>query len=239
MFHKLKWRSWNEVQNVTILGYRVYFRSYGELINQFEEIFIDEIYRIENNKVTHIIDCGSNIGLSILYFSKVYPLAHVMAFEPNPYSFELLEANVKINKINNIELYNVALGSEDGKALLTTNSNSPTSLNFTILNQSNVVQSKEVEINRLSNYISFTVSLLKIDVEGSEYQILKELIESKIINLFENCIIEFHSGRAGINAEDFVDFLRKSGFSVRLVSEVETSLSSDLLLYASNVGAKG
>lgn len=41
-----------------------------------------------------IVDYGVNIGTSVLNFLGVYPLAHVMALEPTPDNFALLELNV-------------------------------------------------------------------------------------------------------------------------------------------------
>ena len=49
---------------------------------------------ILQNHLHKFIDCGANIGISILFFKKQYPDCTIMAFEPNPHAFPLLEKNV-------------------------------------------------------------------------------------------------------------------------------------------------
>ncbi|HJS54352.1 MAG TPA: hypothetical protein VJ765_07410, partial [Chitinophagaceae bacterium] len=51
----------------------------------YEEIFKRENYKVafSNNK-PFIIDCGSSIRLSIIYFKTSYPQSKIIAFEPDP-----------------------------------------------------------------------------------------------------------------------------------------------------------
>ena len=63
------------------------------------EIFIDKIYEfICNNDNPVIVDCGSNYGTSILYFKQLYPNAHIVGVEADPYIFEILESNIDKQK---------------------------------------------------------------------------------------------------------------------------------------------
>lgn len=56
-----------------IFGFHIHFHSYSELINLFEEIFIFEVYRNTRRDAELIIDGGSNIGLSVIYFRMIFP----------------------------------------------------------------------------------------------------------------------------------------------------------------------
>ncbi|EAA1527808.1 FkbM family methyltransferase [Salmonella bongori] len=42
-----------------------------------------------------IVDCGANIGTSVLHFLEAYPRAHVVAIEPAPDNFALLSRNTE------------------------------------------------------------------------------------------------------------------------------------------------
>src|SRR5690606_9860791 len=74
------------------------------------EIFVANEYSFQSpssNPV--IIDCGANIGVSVLYFKKTVPNCKIIAFEPNPYAYKLLKENIKQNKISGIETHESAL----------------------------------------------------------------------------------------------------------------------------------
>ena len=59
-----------------IFSYRIRFFNFPELLSLFEEIFIEEIYFVPGHH-GRIVDCGSKIGLSILYFKLQNPSAHI------------------------------------------------------------------------------------------------------------------------------------------------------------------
>ncbi|SHL96074.1 FkbM family methyltransferase [Chitinophaga sp. CF418] len=52
----------------------------------------------------YIIDCGANIGLSILYFKWLYPKAKVLAFEPDGDNLVILQKNVESYGMNDINV---------------------------------------------------------------------------------------------------------------------------------------
>ena len=42
-----------------------------------------------------IIDCGANIGISLIYLKMVLPQSKIIAFEPDPFLFDYLTRNIK------------------------------------------------------------------------------------------------------------------------------------------------
>lgn len=79
-------------------GFKVFYRNEEETRRIIEEVFDDEEYRFSSQKDTpFIIDCGSHIGLSIMYFKKLFPEAEVLGFEPNPEDF--VSANNNTNQV--------------------------------------------------------------------------------------------------------------------------------------------
>jgi len=81
--------------------YKVGFLDAKSLWIQLNELVLREEYFFSDDfKAPHrIIDCGSNIGLSLLFFKAVYPNSQVMAFEPEPNCFKVASENLKRNNL--------------------------------------------------------------------------------------------------------------------------------------------
>lgn len=157
-----------------ILGLKVCFFTYPQLINLFEEIFIFEVYKFTSiDPAPVIIDCGSNIGLSVLYFKKIYPEARMMAFEPNKDTYRLLEQNIRINNLSTVSAHNIALTGTVGKTVLY-KTTSAGSLTMSLVSSPEKSQTEEVETGKLSDYVRHPVTMIKIDVEGSEGNIVND-----------------------------------------------------------------
>jgi hypothetical protein len=81
VFFLNRYNSKNKTAN--IVGFDVRFLDYEALSYLYNEIFIDNSYYFAaENETPYIIDCGSNIGMSILYFKTLYPNSRILAFEP-------------------------------------------------------------------------------------------------------------------------------------------------------------
>src|SRR5262245_31023688 len=77
-------------QYYKLLGKKLAFVTGYELLHALDEIFEEEIYKIKLPSKPTIIDCGANIGLSVIYLKLQSPDAHVIAFEPDTRNYELL-----------------------------------------------------------------------------------------------------------------------------------------------------
>jgi FkbM family methyltransferase len=60
-----------------------------------------------------IIDAGSTIGMSILFFKTLFPQARIIGFEPSEASCELLKRNIAANGLTGVEVHQAALDMED------------------------------------------------------------------------------------------------------------------------------
>ena len=78
------------------------------------EIFEKQSYQFVSEK-THpiIVDCGSNIGMTIVYMKHIYPNAKIFAYEPDPQLFSILSTNINNFNLKNIDLIPKAVWHEN------------------------------------------------------------------------------------------------------------------------------
>src|SRR5260370_28727380 len=70
---------------IRLAGYDVSFLGAEELRSLYREIFLARAYFFRSEASSPLIfDCGSNIGLSILFFKHLYPNCRIVSFEPDP-----------------------------------------------------------------------------------------------------------------------------------------------------------
>jgi FkbM family methyltransferase len=134
---------------------------------------------------TCVIDVGANVGIfTICLGSALRSSGSAWAFEPWPSNVERLRDNVRLNHLSNIEVYPLALGNRAGEAAFHL-SDDPAFHSVGALPQGrDSGRMVSVRMDRLDNIWRQagrpTVSLIKIDVEGAEAQVLEgaqELIE--------------------------------------------------------------
>lgn len=178
------------VQN--IFHFKVSANSYSTLSFLFKEIFIsnDYFFQTANNEPV-IIDCGANIGMSVLFFKFIYPNCSIVAFEPNPEAFYLLKKNVEQNNLENVKLYNLALSDKEGEIDFFVGNNEAILL-ASVIEERGGNKVFKIKSDKLSNYLDAKVDLIKMDIEGSENQVLNDLMATGTITIAENYIIEYH-----------------------------------------------
>lgn len=179
----------------------------------YREIFDKEIYKFKSkNKTPLIIDCGANIGLSALYFKKRYPQSEIIAFEPDKKVFEILKKNVLSRKYSDIKLINKALW-KDNSVLNFKPDHADGGKICSSLNENTI----KIESVRLRDFIDREIDFLKIDIEGAEYEVLKDCKDK--LHLVNNIFIEYHSFT---NEQQYLNeiltILRDTGFRVNIES---------------------
>jgi len=183
----------------TKLGkYTVLYPNRKEYHTLKREIWSQEIYHFKTDtNCPYIVDIGSHIGISILYFKALYPNCKILAFEPNPISFGILKENIFNNGLEDIQLINKAISSNYSlKDFYIDNSDEHWESNSSFLkgswSEKESTKSIKVECTRLDEYIKDIekIDMLKIDTEGSEYEILNS--HKNILNKVKNISVEYH-----------------------------------------------
>ncbi|MAH25434.1 MAG: FkbM family methyltransferase [Opitutae bacterium] len=170
----------------TKLGhYSVSFPDAHSFLSMRDEIWHNQSYFFDcRTKSPYIIDCGSNIGLSVLYFKQLFPNSHIVAFEPDPILCNYLTQNVRTNALTEIEILPKAVWSSN------------TTLPFLsdgadggrVSSGSNGVS---VEAVMLNQFLDRDVDFLKIDIEGNELEVLKSCSDS--LKNVSKIFLEYHS----------------------------------------------
>jgi FkbM family methyltransferase len=167
-----------------------------------------------------VVDCGANIGMSVLYFKYFYPNARILAFEPGRDAFQLLQRNVQANGLNNVQLEPKAVGMQEGKASFFVDPNiSGGTMNSLVPGRLGGVTTEDVDVVRLSNYITGPVDLLKIDIEGGEQAVLNDLLSTNAISNVRQLVMEYHQHVDQTPSETgrLLDQLRAVGFDLEIV----------------------
>jgi FkbM family methyltransferase len=202
----------------------------------FREIFVLEHYRPASAPRSVILDCGSNIGLSVLFFRGLFPDVPIVAFEPNPNTYALLERNLAVNRIDNVDARNIALKHKQGNISLYVQHVSSTSGHTSTERRRGGPVELSVRAARLSDTIEGRVDLVKLDVEGDEHEVIGDLVASQKIGLVEEMIIEYHHhlDPDTDRLADFLGLLEGSGFGYQLqvLGFGERADFQDVLIYA-------
>jgi len=165
--------------------------SSGALINGVGYYDPNNMYFLErifsNNLYSTFFDVGANIGFYSLIAAKS-SCSKIFAFEPHPYTYQLMNENIQINNFSNkIKSQPYALGCIDGIVSYTDFPGS--SLNHVIENPA--AKTIEVKITRGDSFCNkylLVPEVIKIDVEGYENEVIMgfgSLIEKAHILLIE------------------------------------------------------
>jgi FkbM family methyltransferase len=165
-----------------------------------------------------ILDIGANIGTTSLYFASLNPTAQIYSFEPHPGSYKRAIENISLNNFTNIHLQNLGLGEKkETVKLYEVNEHNP-GMNRIIAENKNL-PFKTIEIDALDSVCNSLkidqIDMIKIDVEGFEYSVLKgakeTIIKSKpllFIELDDNNLKENNS-----SAKELISLLISYGYN--------------------------
>lgn len=128
-----------------------------------------------------VIDVGANTGLFSLLAARRDPTVTVHAIEPVPRVFELLTANVALNRAENVACHRVALSDHEGTvAMYVPREDLPIMSSMLPGWRSGAVR-VEVQAQTLDGFtgaLDRPVDVLKVDTEGTESLVLSGGVET-------------------------------------------------------------
>jgi FkbM family methyltransferase len=207
----------------------IYPTPYGILLNSAIQLRAHMIgtYEYPASKILQkelkdarlFIDVGAHVGYYTLLASKI--AKEVIALEPDPFNYKLLRINLRINGISNVYALNIAASNYTGTGifasyiknigkLLTQKSNRD--------NNMSRIKIKVVKLDDLLLKIGKNPDVIKIDVEGSEIQVLEGLQET-LIKGVKCLMIEVHSEE---NKAKAISFLKSLGYKIISLRTLKT-----------------
>jgi FkbM family methyltransferase len=175
-----------------------------------EEILLQGQYELESSvrPTPTIIDAGANIGVSALWLLACHPGATLHAFEPEPANFRLLRAN--IGSIDRVSVEQLAIGA--ATSTVTLNLADHGAMHSLKAVAADDKHSVTVDCIRLADYLALKeidhVDLLKIDVEGSERDLLTGLGDR--LDAVQVIVGELHETL--VDEAEFYRYLEGRGF---------------------------
>jgi FkbM family methyltransferase len=201
-----------------------------------EEIFLERIYELDLPDEPRILDCGANIGLASLFFAWRHPGARISAFEPGPATFEVLRANLDAAGVD-ADLRQVAVSDRAGEVLLYNPGGAGSVGSSVVTSRRADAPSDRVKAITLSSAVDERIDLLKLDVEGAEHQVLRELVDSGAIDQIDHIISDVnHHLVHGDELGRTLVLLEEAGFGYQISAPLPTpfqrDVAQDVILFA-------
>ena len=165
------------------------------------------------------IDVGANLGKYTIFMGKkLGNKGFVISIEPENHTVKLLKQNIILNKLKNVVVVEKACSSKSGKSTLYLEGTKYSGGLHSLKKYPHHVNEIEIEVETLDSIISRLgfkrVDLIKIDVEGSEVEVLEGA--QKIIRKYHPKIICESLDKS--SEEKITNLLKKFKYIVKRVS---------------------
>jgi FkbM family methyltransferase len=183
------------------------------------------------------IDIGAHHGLYTLIAAKrVGPKGYVYAFEPSPRERQLLTQHIRLNRMRNVFVLNLALGNADGDTTLFLADGGESGCNSlrppTVTAGTTLVR---IHVTRLDDWLRqegvAQVDFIKMDVEGGEMDLLKgaeRCLERKPRPVILSEVQDIRTRPWGYPAREIIQHLARKGYSWYRFKEMGSLAELDL-----------
>jgi FkbM family methyltransferase len=223
--------AWLNDEDIAIYTSADSYIEWTILSNGTYEDEINKLIRVSLKNGKNALDIGGNIGLQSIRMSQCAgDTGKVYAFEPLVYLQEKFNSNMLLNKVHNVTLFPFALSDEENEADFTIDKKSWNQGTFSLTNHITGTEKQHVIIKVADNIPEIqalnSLDLIKIDVEGFEYQVLRGLKQT-LQKHKPRIIFEYDQNywiNTGQNIADFYIFLQSLGYTIYQVSPVGCEL---------------
>jgi len=200
--------------------FKVYTRS------QADKSIIKEIFELREYKEVEaiiksahepIIDAGAQAGFFVLYCRALNPEVKILAIEPDEDNLELLNQHLEINNLKNIEVIPAALAGKSGLRdfYISTDSHNHSLFKVLVPKINKNAKIKTLSLGDLLKERGIEdVALLKLDIEGAEYEVLGNFVNWEKI---KNIALEYHDF-GDFQHQELANILSENGFKVKIRS---------------------
>jgi FkbM family methyltransferase len=174
----------------------VFCRAHTSDLGVFRQIFIDREYRCLDDVRDPglIIDCGANVGYASAYFLARYPRARLIAVEPDTGNFAVLRDNLAAYSDRTTLIQSGVWSTETGLVMSEDKFGDGREWSYTVRpnRPGETPAMHAVDIGGLLKASGFDrISILKIDIEGSEKEVFRHNYQAWIGKV-DRLVIELH-----------------------------------------------
>jgi FkbM family methyltransferase len=224
-----------ELEFHTRSGLRIFVPA--QLIVEFKEIFFSGAYSRGFEPLSgleNVVDIGANVGFFAMFALHEFKARHVFAYEPVPANYAQLARNTNANRSSSVRTFCLGVSRESGQRELSLNSTQKFTTAATLAGLThennapgNIVVNCVDLRTVVTEHVGKPIDLLKLDCEGSEYEILyngKALLPN-IRRIVAEC---HHIDDENQNQAALASFLRDNGYK---------ALESGPMIYATRAGS--
>ncbi len=139
-----------------------------------------------------VVDIGAHIGAFSVRAAGLAHRGHVYAYEPSSNNFDMLTANRLLNNLDNLYIEKSAVSGRQGQMTLYTPAGNPI---MGSLLQSASAHTESVNVTTMTDIVAqrriARIDLLKMDVEGAEYDILFNCPDETLAKI-QRVVMEYH-----------------------------------------------
>jgi FkbM family methyltransferase len=172
-----------------------------------------------------VLDIGAQSGFYSLLFSRlVGPGGHVVAFEPLPANFRLLEQNLQLNGIRNVTVRREAVAESSGEMSFEFPHHVTSLVAGPVLEEDNqgTMRVKGVSLDDCFFDSERPIDVIKMDIEGAECQALRGA--RRIIDAWHPCMfVELHYADCHTGPHPASILLQESGYQIQWLNGVDTT----------------
>lgn len=183
-------------------------------LKAFWQVFLRKVYRVRPEERV-ILDLGANVGVFTIYAARIASSAKIFSVEPFPDTFRRLVATVHDHQLENrVMCLNFAAAGANGIRVMP-DASVPSQRRF--LSTAKVGSGTQVAGKTLDTILEENnltrIDLVKIDIEGSEYEVLLSA-SAKVLAQIDRIALEYHGDSEPYSKEQLFGYLREAGFHV-------------------------
>jgi FkbM family methyltransferase len=198
------------------------------------EIFRLHLYdtHLDASRVRRIIDLGANVGYSCLLWCWQFPLARVLAFEPHPAHLDILKRQLAANDCaDRVTVVPAAATARTATAYLVDDDRCSAVVASSAAADGGQRVLPVPTVDFFETIGEAPADLLKIDIEGGEYELLQDARFDDLARRIGAVLMEWHLHTPDHLGPDWsADRLRRLGFATRFLTPVAPGERTGLLL---------
>ncbi len=188
-----------------------------DFVHMFRNAFYHQTCRFEcETEHPLIIDCGANLGITVLYWKSLFPNSRIVAMEADPVICDMLRHNC--GWMSDISILEAAAWNEEGELDFNMEGNVGGHL-AALSERTDQGETVKVRAIRLRDLLCEKVDFLKLDIEGAEVDVLADCFDR--LSCVDRIFVEYHAfADRDQRIGQFFTLLEDAGYIVHVHDEL-------------------